>query len=304
MSIPSNFGQAFDLGALKNPVPEDAIYGIPVDQKNLVEEFLPASTQLPVIIVCWSAKSKPSLEAMKGLGLLFDEIAQLGPEAPWLLGNLNVDKEVVVVKALQIPSVPFAIALIGEQLVPLFETLPTPEQLRLVVDRVVALAAERGVGRATTSSIESDTEAATQEPEEKLEPEEELALAALENADYAAAANAYEQWLTRAPGNTLATLGLAQVKLLARIDGIDQGATLSGADADPTSVGLAVMAADIEIAQGNYDGAFTRLINTVRVTNGDDRKTAREHLVMLFALVDPSDPGLAKARQQLASALF
>jgi putative thioredoxin len=304
VSIPSNFGQAFDLGALKNPVPEDAIYGIPVDQKNLVEEFLPASTQLPVIIVCWSAKSKPSLEAMKGLGILFDEIAQLGPDAPWLLGNLNVDKEVAVVKALQIPSVPFAIALIGEQLVPLFETLPTPEQLRLVVDRVIALAAERGVGRSPAPDLEGEAEVTTQEPEEKLEPEEEQALAALEKSDYAAAKIAYEQWLTRSPGNTLATLGLAQVTLLARIEGVDQGVTISGANEDPADVGLAVTAADIEIAQGNYDGAFTRLINTVRVTSGDDRKTAREHLVMLFALVDPSDPGLAKARQQLASALF
>ena len=91
---------------------------------------------------------------------------------------------------------------------------------------------------------------------------------------------------------------------MARIEGVDQGVTISGANEDPADVGLAVTAADIEIAQGNYDGAFTRLINTVRVTSGDDRKTAREHLVMLFALVDPSDPGLAKARQQLASALF
>jgi len=303
MSLPGNFGNAFDLSALKNPVAETEIYGIDVNQNNLVAEFLPASHQLPVIIVCWSAKSKASLEAMKGLGQLFDEVAGLGTDAPWLLGNLNVDKEVAVVKALQIPTVPFAIALIDEQLVPLFETLPTPEQLRLVVDRVVALAAERGVGRGAPAG-QGDTEEMAVEPEEVLEPEEEAALNALESSDYEGAKRAYEQWLNRSPGNTVAQLGLAQVSLLARIDGIDHAAVLAAASAEPTKVAVVAQAADIEIAQGNYDGAFARLINTVKLTNGDDRKAAREHLVMLFSLVDPSDPVLAKARQQLASALF
>ena len=301
MSLPGNLGGAFDLSALKNPVSETQIYGIDVNQNNLIAEFLPASHQLPVIIVCWSAKSKSSLEAMKGLGELFDEVAGLGTEAPWLLGNLNTDKELAVVKALQIPTVPFAIALIDEQLVPLFETLPTPEQLRLVVDRVVALAAERGVGR----GLPAEEAVSQDEPEEEeLEPEEIAALEALESSDYQAAKVAYEQWLNRAPGNTVAQLGLAQVSLLARIDGLDHAALIAQANAEPTNVVLASQAADIEVAQGNYGGAFARLINTVKLTSADDRKNAREHLVMLFSLVDPSDPLLAKARQQLASALF
>lgn len=303
MSLPTNFGSAFDLGSLKNPVPEELIQGIPVTQKNLMEEFLPASNQIPVIIVCWSSKSKLSLDAMAELGKIFDEVAQLGPDATWLLGNLNVDKELAVVKALAIPTVPFAIALIGEQLVPLFETLPTPEQLRLVVERVIALAAERGVGVAANATT-SVSEAEAADVEEKLEPEEVRALEALERADYASAKQAYEEWLARVPGNSLATIGLAQINLLIRIEGLDQAAILSQAATDPSSVIVATQAADIEIAQGNYDAAFARLIHTVKLTSGDDRKAAREHLVMLFALVDPSDPGLAKARQQLASALY
>lgn len=302
MSMPTNFGAAFDLGALKNPVSADAIQGIPVTQKNLMEEFLPESYQIPVIIVCWSSKSKPSLEAMAELGALFDEIAQLGPDAPWLLGNLNVDMEHAVVKALQIPTVPFAIALIGEQLVPLFETLPSPEQLRLVVDRVVALAAERGIGVGAAAASGADE--AVAEVEEKLEPEELAALEALEASDYAGAKKAYEAWLNRVPGNNLAQLGLAQVTLLARIEGLDSAIVLPAAAADPNNTHLATQAADIEVAQGNYEAAFTRLIGAVKLTAGDERKFAREHLVSLFTLVDPADPLLAKARQKLASALF
>jgi len=106
------------------------------------------------------------------------------------------------------------------------------------------------------------------------------------------------------PGNNLAQLGLAQVTLLARIEGLDPAIVLPAAAADPSNAQLATQAADIEVAQGNYEAAFTRLIGAVKLTLGDERKLAREHLVSLFALVDPADPLLAKARQQLASALF
>jgi len=38
--------------------------------------------------------------------------------------------------------------------------------------------------------------------------------------------------------------------------------------------------------------------------SGEDKNRAKEHLLLLFQLVDPSDPELIKARQSLASALF
>jgi len=85
---------------------------------------------------------------------------------------------------------------------------------------------------------------------------------------------------------------------------LDPAIVLPAAAADPSNAQLATQAADIEVAQGNYEAAFTRLINTVKLTTQDERKLVREHLVSLFALVDPADPVLAKARQQLASALF
>jgi putative thioredoxin len=42
----------------------------------------------------------------------------------------------------------------------------------------------------------------------------------------------------------------------------------------------------------------------VKATNGDERTKIKNHLLDLFALVDPSDPRLAAARKELASALF
>ncbi|HYU83891.1 MAG TPA: tetratricopeptide repeat protein, partial [Kribbellaceae bacterium] len=56
--------------------------------------------------------------------------------------------------------------------------------------------------------------------------------------------------------------------------------------------------------RGVLDEAFARLVRTVRQTAGDDRDTARKHLLELFEVVGADDPRVAKARQQLMAALF
>jgi putative thioredoxin len=67
---------------------------------------------------------------------------------------------------------------------------------------------------------------------------------------------------------------------------------------------LQIQAADIELANGQNKAAFDRLISAVKNFVGDEQKTAREHLLTLFSLVDPTNPDLIEARKALASALF
>jgi len=110
--------------------------------------------------------------------------------------------------------------------------------------------------------------------------------------------------LKRAPANEYAKLGLAQVELLARIDGLDPIETSKQADLDLGNLELQIQAADCEIAQGDFARASERLIGVIKLTTGDEKKKVRDHLLVLFTLVDPEDPLLAKARQKLASALF
>ncbi len=295
-SLPKNFGSAFDLSALKNPVSAAELSGISITQANLMQDVLPASHAQVVILICWSARSAQSQSVMAALGKMHEDDSARPEGAGWLLGNVNVDVEPEVAQALQVQTVPLALAIIQEQVVPLFETVPTVPQLRLVVDKVLSLAAERGVG-----SVIAEPEGAV---EEKLEPEEIMALEALESGDFAGAKAAYREWLNRAPSNPLALLGFAQVELLHRIDGLDSAAIISQANLRPADIALAQQAADCEIAQGNFDASFARLIAAVKLASGDERKALREHLVGLFALVDPTDPILIRARQQLASALF
>ena len=295
-SLPKNFGSAFDLSALKNPVKAEELSGVSITQSNLMQDVLPASHAQVVILICWSPRSAQSQSVMAALGKMHEDDSEKAEGAGWLLGNVNVDAEPEVAQALQVQTVPLALAIIQEQVVPLFETVPTVPQLRLVVDKVLSLAAERGIGSTAPQSEGT--------PEEKLEPEEIKALEALDNGDFAGAKAAYQEWLNRAPSNPLALLGFAQVELLFRINGLDSAEIIAKADLNPTDIALALQAADCEIAQGNFEASFARLIAAVKQASGDERKEVREHLVGLFALVDPADPILIRARQQLASALF
>jgi putative thioredoxin len=87
-----------------------------------------------------------------------------------------------------------------------------------------------------------------------------------------------------------------------RIEGLDPTLTLKNAKENDLTSQL--MCADIEIATGNYEAAFDRLIKAVKSFTGEDREKAKNHLISIFNLVDPTDPRLVKARTQLASALF
>ncbi|MFM8633093.1 MAG: co-chaperone YbbN [Candidatus Nanopelagicus sp.] len=284
----ANFGNAFDLSTLKKPTGQAATpsHGKQVTQENLISDFVAKSKECVVILLAWSARSAQAGQVLETLGKL-----EIADKNAWLLGVVDVDTQPQVAQALQVKSVPVAIAIIGEQLLPLFESVPPADQVRLVINKLLELAAQKGVG----SAPEGPTEI-------PMEPEEQAAYAAMEKGDYKAAKISYEAWLKRKPNEQVAVVGLAQVNLMLRIDGLDPALTLKNAKAaDVTSQ---MMCADIEIATGNYEAAFERLLNAVRSMAGDDRDRAKAHLITLFNLVDPTDPRLVKARGQLASALF
>jgi putative thioredoxin len=290
-AIPSNgstnFSNVFDLSTLKkSDLPESPIPGIAVTQENLVSDFVSKSKEQVVVLLCWSPRSAQSKEILDILGKL--ESADKGA---WLLGTVDVDSQPQVAQALQVKAVPIAIAIVAEQLLPLFESVPQIDQVRLVINKLLELAAQKGVGQAPEVLAEIP-----------LEPEEQAAYAALEKSDFKAAKIAYESWLKRKPNEPVAVIGLAQVDLMLRVDGLDPELTLKNAKSDDLTSQL--MCADIEIATGNNEAAFTRLLNVIRSFSGDEKDKAKLHLIQLFNLVNPSDPSLLKARNELASLLF
>ena len=286
MSLPPNFGQAFDLSSLTKPKvdPSVPMPGIEVSVENLSSDILPLSLVRPVIVLMWSPRSPESVEMVKVLGKLESEYKEA-----FALARVDIEVHPQVAQAFQTKSIPYAVAIIAEQMVPLFEQSYPEAQVRMVLDKVLTLASEQGVGAA---------------PVEQMEAEEIEAMEALEAGNFVVAEAAYKKWLARKPAENLAKLGLAQTQLLIRTEGLELNAVLDESTKNPSDIALQLKAADVEIVNGGVEAAFTRLLHAVRATSGDDRTKVKDHLLNLFALVDPSDPRLVAARKELASALF
>jgi putative thioredoxin len=286
MTLPPNFGQAVDLSSLGKPAPQvpAVLAGISVTAKNLTAEFLDYSATKPAIILCWSPRSPESMATLEILGELESE-----NNGTWRLGNVNIDEQPQVAQALQTKTVPYAVAFVAAQLVPLFEQPYAKEQIALVINKVLELSAQQGVGAP---------------PPEVIEPEEEEALKALETGDFTTAQAAYKKLLARKPQDTFAKLGLAQTELFIRTQGLNLESVKSAAQSDPLNALAAMACADMEIINGDVQAAFDRLLHCVRNLTDEDKKSTKDHLLALFALVDPADPRLIKARSDLANALF
>jgi putative thioredoxin len=284
--LPPNFGQAFDLSSLTKPKvnPSTPLPGIEVSVENLSSDILPLSLVRPVIVVMWSPRSAESADMVKVLGKL-----EVDYKGAFALARVDIETHPQVGQAFQTKSIPYAVAIIAEQMVPLFEQSYPEAQVRMVIDKVLLLAAEQGIGQA---------------PVEQMEPEEIEALEALEAGNYLAAEAAYKKWLSRKPSENFAKLGLAQTQLLMRTEGLEIDSVIAESTKNPSDIALQLKAADVEIVNGGVEAAFTRLLHAVRATAGDDRAKVKDHLLNLFALVDPTDPRLVAARKELASALF
>jgi putative thioredoxin len=286
MSLPPNFGQAFDLSSLTKPKvdPSTPLPGIEVSVENLSSEILPLSLVRPVIVLMWSPRSTESVEMIKVLGKL-----EIDYKGAFALARVDIEAHPQVAQAFQTKAVPYAVAIIAEQMVPLFEQSYPEAQVRMVMDKVLTLASEQGIGEA---------------PVEQMEAEEIEAMDALEAGNYLAAEAAYKKWLSRKPSENLAKLGLAQTQLLMRTEGLELDIVIAESTKNPSDIALQLKAADVEMVNGGVEAAFTRLLHAVRATVGDDRAKVKDHLLNLFALVDPTDPRLVAARKELASALF
>ena len=286
MALPPNFGQAFDLSSLGKPAPTapNIALGKVVTKENLATDFVELSTTKPVVLLCWTTRAPHSLDTLAILDRLNKE-----DEGKWELGSVDVDSASEVASALQARTVPYAVALVGGQPIPLFEEAMTESDIKSVITKLLTIAAEQGIGEV---------------PEEKLEPEEAEALAALEAGDLLSAEDAYKRFLARKPQDPYAKLGLAHTQLQLRIVGVDLAAAIADAQANPTDIDRALLAADVEVATGSVEPAFIRLLALVKATSGDDRARVKDRLLELFSLVDPADPRVIKARAELANALF
>lgn len=286
MTIPPNFGRAYDLSSLGKPAADTAtpLPGREVTAQNLTAEFLPLSATKPVVVICWSARSAESVEMVRTLGKL-----EQGDSGAWVLAHVDIDAQPQVAQALQTRTIPYGLVFIAEQPIPFLEQALTETQLREVLIKIMTVAAQQGIGSA---------------PVEVAEPEEDEALAAIDRGDYVEAERLYAALLQRKPSDAYAKVGLAQVQLLIRTQGLDSQAVVKAAQDSPNDLEIQMQCADVEIVIGELEKGFNRLLQLIASKSGDEQKVAKERLITLFALVDSADPRVIKARASLANALF
>jgi putative thioredoxin len=290
---------AIDLGALatareaeaqaaarKND-PAAANVIIDVTEASFESDVIAASNSVPVVVDLWATWCGPCKQLSPILEKLAVEYA-----GRWVLAKVDVDAQQQIAAAFRVQSIPTIVAVIKGQVLPLFQGALPEAQVRQYIDELLRVAEQAGVSGSVGMAEPS------LEPEE--DPRWDQAADAIEAGDYATATALYEQ--LRAVDPEQAGAAIAQVALVSRIDGVDPVAALAAADADPADLELARTAADVEVAQGQPEAAFDRLLAVVR--GSADKAPARDALVELFALVGDADPVVKAARSKLANALF
>lgn len=303
---------AVDLSALRNrpaaPSPIEPTAGAPasgtaarlvIDVTDaMFPEVLELSKTVPVVVDLWAEWCGPCKQLSPVLErVVTDHAGRL------VLAKVDVDANPQLAQAFRAQSIPMVVALVGGQAVPLFTGAVPEQQVREVFAQLLQLAAQNGV----TGSVgpgdaggSGDEEAA----EPALPPLHAEAFAAIESGDYDAAMSAYERALAENPRDADARAGLAQVRLLSRIQDADLQAARAAAASAPTDVDAQLLVADLDVAGGHVEDAFDRLLDLFSALPVDQRLPVRERLLELFGIVGDDDPRVIRSRSRLASLLF
>ncbi|GAA4861100.1 tetratricopeptide repeat protein [Saccharopolyspora rosea] len=267
---------------------------VDVTEATFQAEVVEKSMQVPVVVDLWATWCGPC----KQLSPVLEKLAQESGGS-WVLAKIDVDANPRIAQLFQVQSVPMVIAIAGGQPVDAFAGVQPEPQLRQWIDSLLDALRDKlpGIRAAEEGAADAPVE---EEPED---PRFTAAEDALERGDYAAAEAAYQQILAAEPDNEQAKAALAQVRFVARAEQADPGA-VARADAAPDDVEAQIAASDAQVATGEVEAAFDRLVRTVKRTSGDERDKARKHLLEMFELFPEGDERVLKARRALASALF
>ena len=265
------------------------------------QQVIEQSMQVPVVVLLWVATDEANARLATTLGRLVDSY-----EGAMLLARVDVQAYPQIAQAFQVQGVPTAVAVLAGQPVPLFQGAADEDQVRDVLDQVLAAAEANGItGRLTAAPGAAAAEDASEPaPEPELPPLHQKAYDAIAANDLETAIAAYEQALKENPKDTDAAAGLANVQLLERTSRMTlEDVRRAAADA-PDDVQAQLDVADLDLAGGTVEDALGRLLELVARLTGDDRERLRVRLVDYFTILGNEDPRVGPARRALANALY
>jgi len=290
-----------DAAARAAEAPPPGQFIVEITEASFQAEVLDRSFQVPVVLALTTIRAPGSDELMSSLHALANEA-----DGGFVLGQLDVDANMRVAQALQVQGVPAVFAVISGQLIPGFEGVLAPDQVREFVNAVLKAASDAGL--AAIAPLAGDGLAAEHpglpaEPEVPEDPRFDAAEAALADGDYALAKERFQAILNVEPTNAAALTALRQVDLLTRVEAVDSR-TVVRADAAPDDVAAQLAAADLAFVANEVDAALRRLLDLIIRVVGTDRDAVRERLLEYFDMLGPADVRVDPARREMARALF
>ncbi|MFI5878534.1 tetratricopeptide repeat protein [Streptomyces sp. NPDC051554] len=276
---------------------------IDVDEAGFESEVLQRSTEVPVVIDFWAEWCEPC----KQLSPLLERLA-LDYDGRFVLAKIDVDANQMLMQQFGVQGIPAVFAVVAGQALPLFQGAAAESQIRETLDQLIQVAEQRfgltGLDVDPDAAPGERPEVVAEVPAGPYDALLEAAVLALDAGDFGGAVQAYKNVLSDDPGNSEAKLGLAQAELLHRVSTLDPQQVRTEAAEKPGDVPAQIAAADLDLVGGHVEDAFSRLIDTVRRTVGDDRDAVRLRLLELFEVVGADDPRVTAARRALARALF
>ena len=260
---------------------------------------LDLSNTVPVVVDIWAEWCGPCKQLSPILEKLVAEY-----DGRVVLAKVEADTNPQLTQAFQAQSIPTVAAVIGGRPVALFVGALPEAQVRDVFEQVLQLADQNGItGRVSVETAAGADEPVEVEPE-PLPPHHQDAYDAIDRGDYDAAQEAYRIAIAQDPHDQLAVAGLAQVSLLARLQGVTPGDVRSAAAAAPNDLDAQLTVADLDLSGGHVEDAFDRVLSVFPNLDPASKDVARTRLLEYFEVVGTDAASVVAARRRLTMLLY
>lgn len=305
---------AVDLESLKHQVKAEpgqaggapAAGGYVIDtNENTFQAMVQTSATFPILLLLWIPTDDRLFDMARTLG---DAVNKLNGQIQ--LSRIDIEANPSIAQAFQVQGAPALFALIGGRPMPLMQGLPSDAELQQIVDVVLPklIAAAQQAGVTGTAPYSGDPDAADSASDgnvaDQVPPAHQEAYMLAQQGDYAGAAAAYGKVLESDPNDSLAARERAKSLLLARSATANVRDVRAAAAADPNNVDAQLAVADVDMIGGQIQDAFDRLLDFVAAGHKDQIEPVHQRLLEYFAIPEPTDERLKRARRRLATLMY